>query len=375
MPGRYYIGIILVLLMASTARGADSLVTICPSGCDYTQLEAAVNDNEQDLTALERRMVFQITGDWSGVNYDSVKLVVDNYTTNSDYYVYIYVDSEARHDGTAGSGYRLIPTSSGHCITVTEDYTYFEGLEVKSPGLGASNECFRLAANETTIKQCIIWTESATADMDGIYAGITPTTINVTVDNCIIYGFARAGIHAQPFTTGRTQTWTVRNCTIRDCGSSGEDRSGAVNIDRDGGSSVTFTVSNTIGMDTYVDYEDFSVADEAVYGDYAGDYNISSDTTSPGANSLDDRTSTADGSPGAGDWVIFTNLTGGSEDYHLQNVAENDAIDAGTDTAMPTDDIDWETRTGTWDVGADEFVSGAPAVTSPRRIKIISGGN
>jgi hypothetical protein len=65
----------------------------------------------------------------------------------------------------------------------------------------------------------------------------------------------------------------------------------------------------------------------------------------------------------------FTNVTAGSEDFHLP--AGSALIDVGTDTsgdAAPlnfTDDIDGVTRTGTWDIGADEYVVGRVVLTSP----------
>lgn len=53
----------------------------------------------------------------------------------------------------------------------------------------------------------------------------------------------------------------------------------------------------------------------------------------------------------------FTNVTAGSEDFHLQSGSA--LIDVGTSLSGTfTTDIDGETRSGTWDVGADEFVGG-----------------
>ncbi|MCK5081829.1 MAG: hypothetical protein KAR31_02880, partial [Candidatus Omnitrophica bacterium] len=73
-------------------------------------------------------------------------------------------------------------------------------------------------------------------------------------------------------------------------------------------------------------------------------------------SSLDSRTFTDSADPGSGDWVILTNITGGSEDLHIQNGAENDALDAGTDLSGTfTTDIDGQNRSGAyWDIGADE---------------------
>ena len=49
----------------------------------------------------------------------------------------------------------------------------------------------------------------------------------------------------------------------------------------------------------------------------------------------------------------FVNTTEGSEDLHLKS--GSDLIDAGTDlSSYFTDDIDGQSRTGAWDIGADE---------------------
>jgi hypothetical protein len=56
----------------------------------------------------------------------------------------------------------------------------------------------------------------------------------------------------------------------------------------------------------------------------------------------------------------FTNVTAGSEDLHL--VTGSDLIDAGTDLSGTfTIDINGATRSGTWDVGPDEFVAAGGA--------------
>jgi hypothetical protein len=78
------------------------------------------------------------------------------------------------------------------------------------------------------------------------------------------------------------------------------------------------------------------------------DNNISSDGTSP-----DDATSYTYADQ-------FVSTTSGSEDFHLKSGA--DAIGVGTDLSGTfTTDIDGDTRSS-WDVGADEYSSGAPAI-------------
>ena len=69
---------------------------------------------------------------------------------------------------------------------------------------------------------------------------------------------------------------------------------------------------------------------------------------SPGANSLDSKTASDN----------YTNLTGGSEDFHVKDT-NADIYDAGTDlSGSLTDDIDGDSRSQ-WDIGADEYTTGA----------------
>ena len=89
-----------------------------------------------------------------------------------------------------------------------------------------------------------------------------------------------------------------------------------------------------------------------------GSNNISSDGSTAGAGTLMNRTATDNPAPGAGDWVMFQSLVGGSEDLHLRNHVENDAIDNGVSLATSfTGDIDGGLRTTPWDVGADDVLA------------------
>ena len=55
------------------------------------------------------------------------------------------------------------------------------------------------------------------------------------------------------------------------------------------------------------------------------------------------------------------NVSAGSDDFHLVST-DTVAIDNGTDLGSPYDvDIDGVARTGSWDIGADEYVSAATA--------------
>ncbi len=93
--------------------------------------------------------------------------------------------------------------------------------------------------------------------------------------------------------------------------------------------------------------------------DSASDYNAS-DSSTVFEDNTNDRT---------GVTFIFVDSTG--NDFHLaagDTAALNHGVDLSGDANLAfSDDIDGDTRSGTWDIGADEFVDGAPAAFPVRR--------
>lgn len=324
-------------------------VNVIAYGCCYYDHD----DSTKDTT--------NVTIDWTG-------------TTSSTNYLQIFTptgSAEAinnqRHDGTANNVGYILQVEGGNAFTVNEDYSKIIGLEVRLDGAGVniSDECFRAASNYLSVSHCILWTDELDGDTDGFYQGDTSYT--VYIDNCIIYGFQRGGIHPQNYSNSITitQNWYVYNCTILGCGAVEELESGAICVRVEcATSTINVYVSNTIGMNTASTYDDF--AEYRVYGtaNWIGNNNITSDITANKdalANGLESRTATASSSPGVGDWVIFENITAGSEDFHLQNSAENDAQDEGVsliaDGTLPIwDDIDKDERKSQSDIGADEYI-------------------
>ena len=166
--------------------------------------------------------------------------------------------------------------------------------------LGASGNC------TLTVRNCIIY--------NGDYAAITgdETTDTVTIDNCTVYGIEGYGIHVE------SSLSVIRN---------------------------TISVENNASGGSYSDFNTNASTTQ--------EYNISSDDTASGTGCMPGRTATDNSSPGSGDWVVFNNITSGY-DFHLKISSENDAIEAGEVLSF-TDDIDGETRTDPWDIGADEL--------------------
>lgn len=127
---------------------------------------------------------------------------------------------------------------------------------------------------------------------------------------------------------------------------------------------------------------------ECYFGADAGDSqhggNIASDATAVnewnggggGTNSVEVN---EEGDTPTADYVAFKNLTGGSEDYHLVDLAHethsNIALEGGLASKGSGTDIDGDTRDGTNpDIGADEFVAAATGAKPPSGLALLGVG-
>ncbi|MFX1555524.1 MAG: hypothetical protein ACFFBV_16490, partial [Promethearchaeota archaeon] len=259
------------------------------------------------------------------------------WTTGPNNYIRIYtptstseVGESQRHDGTWGTGFRLRP-SSGTPIAVYEDYVRIEGIAMQA---AASAACISVSGmstnNDVRISHCLMVGQGTGGSTRGLIAN--DTELNLTVWNTIAYN----NYGWQNFYVANCTTAYFYNCTAYN--SSGGQ--GFRTLDTNPG---TVTVKNCISMANNYDFY------PSAEFDASSDYNMSSDTTAPGTNSLKSKIAANQ----------FVSLTAGSEDLHLKT--GSDAIDKVT-TDPPTsftNDIDGDTRpVGTyWDMGADEYIA------------------
>lgn len=115
-------------------------------------------------------------------------------------------------------------------------------------------------------------------------------------------------------------------------------------------------VTDTVGDDADVDYS---------WGTGSHTHNLSSDWTATGTGSITLVTSADQ----------FVSTTGGSENLHLK--AGADALEAGTDLGTDDEinvDIDQDTVSGTWDMGADQLSAPTPMELTGDIVRDFSGG-
>lgn len=310
-------------------------------------------------------------------------------------YIELTASSGNRHSGVAGTGHARLhtnPTSNSAVITVSENFTYIHHLEIHlSSSAGASDEGIRVIASDVLISRNVVWSTDVSSSKDGIYTG--NWNADYSIDNCVIYGFNRGGIHMQNHGSSETQVANIDHCTVYNCGQdAGGIEDGGIVLRGDFGTTTTANIYNTAGIDS----------NSGSAEDYVMDRNGSSTITWTGTHNADsDGTLTsfsidtngqqnlvsADTTQSTGSYFVVNDLTGGSEDLRLLddaagNLAEGTGTsrigsepDARQDFSL---DIAGNTRDTVPDIGASEYVSdsgvtGTVAVTQADQTMAATG--
>ncbi|MEK6532109.1 MAG: hypothetical protein AABZ23_06435 [Deltaproteobacteria bacterium] len=302
--------------------------TIKSSGGDYTSLSAWEAARNGDLVTADTIEVAEC------YNFqDTTAVLISGWVTDPTRYIKIYTPVAERHTGVAGTGYRLVVTSA-QPLRVRESHVRIIGLETKAATAGFSG---LVCDNDTAMEASpyILVDSLLTHDNGayGVYLGRCGTTgYPLYLVNSIIYKCGNYGIL---LTSGYAPAIAeIYNCTV--C------QNTTYGIRKDS-SSVVVGVKNCYAGANTTDYSSSS----GTWTTFTT--NASSDTTgTSGLQSIAHSTSAG---------AYFTNITAGSENYHI---GSSSALkDVGTDlSATFTTDIDGGTRSGTWDIGADEFTTG-----------------
>lgn len=268
------------------------------------------------------------------------------------------VASGERHDGTEGTGARVVRTSDAVILALNIDMTV-KWLELDLNGNRAVSMISHggSSGQATSIQNMILHGDNgALSSLEALRNASNRLT---DVTNCFVYDIVQtAGGSQGAIGIGiPTNTTNIMNCTVFGVlNNNGSGDASAIN----GVDDADLTLQNVLALGTggtaSGTIQDFAAAS---YVNATVSNNGSSDTSSSGTGSTDSLTS--------GDEIVST--TGGSEDLHLKSGATS--IDLGTDKGTtPTGvniDINGRDRDGegdTWDYGAHEFVSVA-GVTVP----------
>ncbi|MCP4538693.1 MAG: hypothetical protein GY832_16285 [Chloroflexi bacterium] len=306
---------------------SDCYTSLSAWEADYGGIDFAGNQ-PGDLVAADKIAVARIEGTWTLA--DTQPLNLSGWTTDADHYIRIYTTVEAQHDGTVGSGYRLV-TTGDRPIYGGVAYFRVEGLEIHGLYDGS-----------------LVYVRP--------YAGEGVGDIHLSHN--LIHGNGvdtGSGIYIYDY-TGVLKAW---NNIIYDVGAIGYL-----------GSIQTSAGASYIYNNTIIDViEGFAIRSggmvvaknnltEAPNDDFYGifypgsDFNASSDGSAPGFNSRIDQT--------------FAFVDSGNDNFHLAATdtgARNYGTDLSTDAQIAfADDVDGDARTGGWDIGADEASTGTDTV-------------
>ncbi|HBR79236.1 MAG TPA: hypothetical protein DEA46_02280 [Candidatus Moranbacteria bacterium] len=304
--------------------------SIAEANC-YTSLVAWETAEQKDLVASDQIAVAQIEGSWTSA--DTGAVFVSGWTTDATRYIKIHTVGEARHSGVwSNSKYRLETSST--VFYVNEENVRIDGLQIhQTDATNNSRYGIRLApASQSNyyLSNNIIRGNSAT---NGFFSHAIVTTSgyagsSIYLWNNIIYNFTSNGT-GSGINLGSNHTAYIYNNTINNCFQGIYHISSAY--------AKNNIVQNTTG-EAYSGLIDFETS---------SNYNVSDDATSTsGANDKINQT------------VSFSSTVSGSENLHLQ-ASDVSARGAGTNLGSDANlsfstDIDGETRSGAWDIGADE---------------------
>ena len=318
----------------------------------WTHLEGSHSDITL-ATGSDEIITVNIGGTWSSA--DTTYFMMHYVTTGPSNYIQFNCNSPARHAGVYSTSKYRLSIANGVALTFSAaNHVRFNGLIIEvSSGNGNYQNPIEFSSMSAGARidfvNCII--KGHGADYVSSFLGGVDFGGTVNVINCILYGLSTVNSG----TTGIKNSGATLNVysTVM--------IGGMVGFNHNSGTSVFKNVY--IGG---TGYQDFWTSAEN--GTFDKTNCASEDLTGDDAGGVTSATNCITGV--ACSVATFTNVTGGSEDFHI--VSGSGLRDVGVTTSAEgapfnfTTDIDGDTRSGTWDIGADEYVaSGLNDVTRP----------
>lgn len=301
-------------------HGSSGYFTICLSGCNYTSLAGFESGEDSDLTGTGPAIA-NITEGFM----DTTSVTFGGWTTTVNDYIEIFVDSTARHHGVWNESAYILNTSDT-AIFIQEYNIRIDGIQINlsTAGYGiringAYNSNVDIRISNSIIKGSASSRRGIYSDSD--YGG-------ARVWNTIITGFTSPSYGQAIYADSNSGLWNISNSIL---------------------SGNRIGLARSKGAVSATNVASFNNTD-----DFSGAVNITYSASDDG--DCDDATCIQ-----PSNWsTVFVDYE--NRDFHLKGT-DTDLKDRGIDLSSwgyYTTDIDGETRTGTWDIGADEYVTAEP---------------
>jgi hypothetical protein len=319
---------------------AEVTKTLKSSGGDYSDFTLWESGEQADLVTATDNHVLECYNDWPS-GHTMTDEGITGWTTNATYDITIKTPAAERHNGTTHSGFYFIASGENfNIINDCEEYVNFIGIEFDQSWTNRAGLSTQSGSDtaDWEISKCLF-----TRCSPAIKPGQLGTGSKVSVWNNIMFDNGNAGFQHGYGTAGNT--YVIYNNTI--CDTSGD----GIEV-RDSAEDVDLYMKNNICNGNTTDY------DVMTFDTESHSNNISEDATSPDVSYRSKA-------------VTFENE--GGNDFHLGS-GDTNAKDAGVDLSTDgdgqlsfSDDIDDDTRSGSWDIGADELVSAGIQILRRRR--------
>jgi hypothetical protein len=315
----------------------------------YDTFQAWEDARDGDLVAAGSREVAVAYDDdeTSGSGDFTAGALITGWTTDSDHFLKITVAPGHRHAGVAGAGVVVDPggnpPSDLFDVRSDADSTEIEWLQITNFTNNATGAI--IAHPDVLLQNLLIYDFDALAGAIEMYGG-------GTIRNSIFYN-GDTGIFLNMSGPG-LETGIIENCTIKT----------TVNCVKSWPGAYPVEIRNTIAVGS--NFADFALLNDTIA--YFG-YNMYSPDKISGFDPADHQGHNK--APPSDLENLFLSLVSPFENLHLE-ASGHSAGNRGIDLSSSfTGDIDEETRTGGWDMGADEVIPGeaTPTIVSWKEIE------
>ena len=329
-------------------NGTTNCILSCGGTAAYASLNIweAARDDVGNLVTNDTIEEAALESNGANHTADTTAVTIDGWTTGANNYINIYTTAAARHDGKWNtSKYRMVVTDATNgVINNAEAFVRFAGLQIE------------VGATTTTIRRALFYNSTQSGSVGYIH------------DN-VIRG-SGTGRHAG-ISVEREGTHYIWNNVIYDIAgdvANGDER--GINVESTTNTTIIAYIYNNTIVDSEfgmvnsggVGTETLTAVNNIVKG--SGNANAYVGTFTSSDYNATDGTDTGDGGANSHTSHTFTFVDEAGNDFHLAST-DVGAKDLGTSdpgSGLFSDDIDGVARSGSWDIGADEYVAAGGAV-------------